>query len=68
MFRLFEQVFIGLLSFSSSFTTKCLSLNEQPCMIRLILIDLNPVDLNFYPLIGSLQPGAKFLQENREIQ
>ena len=49
MFSLIKQVFIVLLSFSSSLArlakirTKCLSLNDEPCMVRHTLIDLNPV-------------------------
>ena len=43
MFSLIKQLFIILLSFSSSLTTKCLSLNDEPCMIRPTLINLNPV-------------------------
>ena len=38
MFRL-----IALLSFSESLATKCVSLNNEPCMARPTLIDLNPV-------------------------
>ena len=42
-------MFILLLSFSSSLAsvakisdwTKCVSLNDEPCMVRLTLIDLN---------------------------
>ena len=52
MFRLF----IVLLSFNSSLTsdqTKCLSLNDEPCMIRPTLIDLNPVEFNYYPFMIS---------------
>ena len=57
MFRLIKQVLIVLLSFSSSLTrvvkvsgrTKCLSLNDEPCIVRPTLIDLNPVELKYYP-------------------
>ena len=51
------SVFIVLLSFSSSLArgrTKCLFLNEEPCMVRSTLIDLNPVELKYYPLVISL--------------
>ena len=43
------SLFIVLLSFSSSLTcdqTKCLFLSDEPCMVRLTPIDLNPVELN----------------------
>ena len=46
MFSLIKQVFIVLSSFSESLATKCVSLNNKPCVIRPILIDLNPVELN----------------------
>ena len=54
MFRLIKQVFITLLSFSESLTTKCVSLNNEPCMVRLTFIDLNSVELNFYRFVISL--------------
>ena len=48
-----------LLSFRSSlaraaevsYRRKYLSLNDEPCMIRCTLIDLNPVELNYYPFM-----------------
>ena len=54
MFSLFNQLFIGLLSFSSSLATKCVSLNDEPCMIRPTLIYINPVELKYYPFVISL--------------
>ena len=51
------SVFIVLLSFSSSLIqnrTKCLFLNDEPCMVRPNLFDLNPVELTYYPFIISL--------------
>ena len=53
MFSL-KQVLIVLLSFSILLTTECLSLNEEPCMVRPTLIDLNPVELKYYPFMISL--------------
>ena len=47
------NLFIVLLSFSSSLATKCL-LNDEPCMVRPTLIDMNPVELKFYPFMISL--------------
>ena len=41
MFSLIEQVFIVLLSFSDSLArdrTKCLFLNDEPCMVDLLLL------------------------------
>ena len=57
------SLFIVLLSFSSSLArvakvfdrTKCLFLNDEPCMIRPTLIDLNPVELKYYPFMISLK-------------
>ena len=60
MFSLIKQDFIVLLSFSSSLgrvaivRTKCLSLNDEPCMVRPTLIDLNPVELKYDSLTISL--------------
>ena len=54
MFRLIKQVFIALLSFSESLATKSVSLNNEPCKIRSTLIDLNPIELNHYPFMVSL--------------
>ena len=47
-------MFIVLLSFSESLATKCLFLNDESCMVRPTLIDLNPVDLKYYSLMISL--------------
>ena len=54
MFRLTKQLFIALLSFRESLAitanvskfTTCISLNNQQCMTRPILIDLNPDEYN----------------------
>ena len=57
MFSLIKQVFIVLLSFSISLArdqTKCLFLNDEPCIFRPILIDLNPVELKYYPFMINL--------------
>ena len=54
MFSLIKQVFIVLLNFSRFLAreqTKCLSLNDKPCMLRPTLIDLNPAELKYYPFI-----------------
>ena len=48
MFSLLKQMFIILLSFSSSLARKCLSLNDESCMIRPTPLDLNPVELKYY--------------------
>ena len=46
MFWLITQAFITVLSFIGSLTTKCVSLNNEPCMVRPTLSGLNPVELN----------------------
>ena len=50
MFGLIKKLFIGLLGFSGSLATKCVSLNNEPCMIRPTLTDLNPVEINIIGL------------------
>ena len=47
MFRLIKQVLFALLPFSESLATKCVSLNNEPCITRSTLIDLNPAELNY---------------------
>ena len=62
MFSLIKQVFIVLLTFSESLArvakvsdrTKCLSSNDEPCIVRPSLIDLNPVELKYYPFMINL--------------
>ena len=51
MFSLIKQVFIVLLSFSESLARnqiKCLSLNDELCMVRPTLIYLNLVEFKYY--------------------
>ena len=43
-----------LLSSIKSLAAKCVSLNNEPCMARPTLIDLNPTELNYYPFTISL--------------
>ena len=47
-------MFIGLLNFSGSLATKCMSLNNKQCQTRSFLIDLNSVELKYYPYIITL--------------
>ena len=62
MFRLFKQVFIVLLSFSSflaclakvSEQTICVSLNDEPYTVIPTLIDLNPVEFKYCPFMFNL--------------
>ena len=54
MFRLNKKVFIALLSFCGFLTANCVSLNNEPCMTRSTLIDLDPVELNHYQFMTSI--------------
>ena len=47
-------MFIALSSFSESLATKCSSLSEEPYMFKSTLIDLYPIELNYYPFMISL--------------
>ena len=40
-----------LLNFSQSLATKCLFLNDEPCMARPTIIGLYPVELKYYPFL-----------------
>ena len=56
------RLFIVSLGFSSSLAreakvfdqTKCLFLNDELCIVRPTLINMNPVELKYYPLMISL--------------
>ena len=52
MSSLIKQVFIVLLSFSESLATKCLLLNDEPCMVRPTIFDMNPVELKYSFMIS----------------
>ena len=62
MFSLIKQVFIVLQSFNESLArvaqvsnqTKCLPLNDKPCIVRPTLINLNSVEVKYYPFMISL--------------
>ena len=57
MFSRTEQVFILLVSFSTSLArsqTKCLFLNDEPCMVKPTLIEMNLVEPKNDPIIISL--------------
>ena len=51
LFSLIKQVFIVLLGFSISLATKCMFLNDEPCMGRPTLVGLNPVEHKYYWLV-----------------
>ena len=57
MSSLIKQVFPVSLSFRNFLAhdwTKCLFLNDELCMVRPTLIDLNPVEPKHYPFMISL--------------
>ena len=54
MSRLIKQAFLVLLSFNGSLATKCVSLNNKPCITRPVLINLNSLELNYYLFMISL--------------
>ena len=57
IFSLIKQVFILSLSSSESLAcnrTKCLFLNDELCMVKPTPINMNPVELKYYPLMISL--------------
>ena len=54
MFWLIKQVFIVLLGFSRSIVTKCMSLNDESCMIRSTFIDINSIELTYFTFTISL--------------
>ena len=68
MFSFIKQVFIVLLSFSSSLArdrTKYLSLNDEPCMIMPPLIDLNPVELKCKESSNKINPKKMCSEKKR---
>ena len=54
MFLVIKKTFIGLLSFNKSLANECMSLNNEHCKTRLTLIDLDSVQLSYYPFMISL--------------
>ena len=54
MFRVIKQVSIAIPSLSRSLTTRCVSLNCELCMAIPALVDLNPIELNYYLFMVSL--------------
>ena len=77
MFSILKQVFIVLLSFSISLATECLFLNGESCMVGPTLVDLNPVELKYYPFMISfdkcrgisnvLTPKIRIPKESKNI-
>ena len=55
MFKYIQQDFILLLNFSVWLARKCISLNNEPCLVRPPVIDLNPKKVLYYPFMISLE-------------
>ena len=53
MFRLIKQVFSAWLSSIRSLATKYVSLNNEPCMIWPTLINVNLIEVDYYPFMIS---------------
>ena len=75
MLSLIKQLFVALFSFSSSLATKCVSLNDEPCMVRPTLIDFSPIELNPFKIIldkcngscNALSPKMCALKKTKRI-
>ena len=48
------SLLIVLLSFSEFLATKCLFLNDEPCMVRPTFIDMNPSKFKHYSFMINL--------------
>lgn len=59
MFWLIKQILIALLSFSGSLKTKRISLNNKPFIVRPSINDLNPVELDHYSIMLSLDKCSR---------
>ena len=46
----FLVLVLVVLSLGTSLAINCLGIINQPCMVRPMLIDLNPDELHYYPL------------------
>ena len=58
LFRFVKKLFIELLRFGGSLVSgsvKCVSINNEPCLVRSTLIDLNSNDCHYYPFMASLR-------------
>ena len=55
-----------LLRFGGSLTIKCVSVNNQLCMVRQSLFDLNPDELHYYLFIISIDRYNGSFNANQE--
>ena len=75
MLSLIKQLFVASFSFSSSLATKCVSLNDEPCMVRPTLINFSPIELNPFKIIldkcngscNALSPKMCALKKTKRI-
>ena len=67
MFRLVKLVFTGLLSFGGSLATKCMSLNNEPSMVRSTLVDLSPAKLKYFSFLVSLDKCSKSCNSSYDL-
>ena len=52
-----KSTFLEILIFGESLTTqnvKCISLNNQPCLVSFTFIDFTPSELHYYSFVVSL--------------
>ena len=62
-----DLVLVSLKSFTSSLATKCLSLNDEPCMVRSALFNLNNVKFKYYPFMISLDKCSGSFRISKKI-
>ena len=58
------SLFVVLLSFSSYlalYQTKCLLLNDEPCMIKPTIINMNRIELKYYLFMINLKNAQEVL-------
>ena len=58
------SLFVVLLSFSSYlalYQTKCLLLNDEPCMIKPTFINMNRIELKYYLFMINLKNAQEVL-------
>ena len=53
------KMFIALLSFINSLATKFLILNDESCMVRHTVVDMNPNELKFYSFMITFNKYAR---------
>ena len=51
---MFIVLALVLLGFGGLLTARCISMNNQPCTVRMMLTDVNPNEIHYYPLMVSL--------------